>query len=169
MGAFTFGGGYAILPVMEKELVEKRKWTTEEELLDYYAIGQSTPGIIAINTSTFVGYKMAGIPGALAATLGMISPSLIIISLIAAFLNAYDENPVVQKALKGVNIAVTVLLVTSVKKFALKSISDRIGLILCLAAFSLVAFAGWSPIGIIVLSALTGVLLHVIRQRRSCR
>ena len=84
IGAFTFGGGYAMLPMLQKEVVEKYHWATEDEIMDYYAIGQCTPGIIAVNTATFVGYKTAGIPGADLATLGMITPSIIIITVIAA-------------------------------------------------------------------------------------
>ena len=93
MGAFTFGGGYAMLPMIQKEIVEKNKWATEEEVLDYYAIGQCTPGIIAINTATFIGFKRKGIPGSIAATAGMVFPSLVIISTIAMFLQNFRIWP----------------------------------------------------------------------------
>ncbi len=156
IGSVSFGGGYAMLPLLEKELSEKKKWVSNDELLDYYAIGQSTPGIIAINVATFTGYKTAGIPGALAATLGMITPSLIIIILIASFLDRFDEYPLVQKALKGVNIAVAVLLISSVWKFAQKTVRNIWGLLLCLGAFAAAGFAGISPIAIVLVAAVCG-------------
>ena len=97
IGSITFGGGLTMLPILERELIDSRKWITSEELLDYYAIAQSTPGIIAVNVSTFVGHKQAGIPGAFFATLGMISPSIIIITLIAEFIASFDSIPWVKR------------------------------------------------------------------------
>ncbi|WP_246157064.1 chromate transporter [Oceanispirochaeta crateris] len=155
-----------MLPILDRELVEKRKWVTEEELMDYYAIGQSTPGIIAINTATFVGFKKAGIPGAIAATLGMISPSLVIIILIALFLGNFAEAPLMQKALKGVNIAVSVLLISSVWKFSQKTLKDIMGVLLCLAAFIAVGFGGISPIPVVALSAGAGILRFLIGKNK---
>ncbi|MDA3958071.1 chromate transporter [Oceanispirochaeta sp.] len=166
IGSVTFGGGYTMLPMLDRELSEKRRWVTEEELLDYYAIGQSTPGIIAINTATFVGYKTAGIPGAIAATLGMVSPSLIIIILIAAFLRNFNEVPLVQKALKGVNIAVAVLLIFSVWKFAQKTVKDIPGFLICLTAFLAVGFGGISPIPVVALSAFLGIVIPILKRRK---
>jgi len=165
IGSVSFGGGYAMLPMLEKELSEKRNWVSEEELLDYYAIGQSTPGIIAINTATFVGYKTAGVAGGIAATLGMVTPSLIIIILIASFLDHFNEQPLVQKALKGVNIAVAVLLLSSVWKFAKKTVRNIWGGILCLGAFLLAGFTAVSPIPIVITAALCGVLGFFIHGR----
>lgn len=101
IGAFTFGGGYAMLPALQMELVEKRSWVSDEEILDYYAIGQCTPGIIAINTATFVGYKRKGLIGGIVATLGMVAPSLIIITTIAAFFKHFQDIEVVQRAFGG--------------------------------------------------------------------
>ncbi len=155
-----------MLPLLDRELAEKRGWVTEEELLDYYAIGQSTPGIIAINTATFVGYKTAGKTGAVAATLGMITPSLIIIILIATFLDHFNEYPVVVKALKGVNIAVAVLLLSSVYKFAKKTVKDIPGFLLCLTAFLAVGLGKVSPIPVVALAAAAGILIAGIRGRR---
>ncbi len=165
MGAVTFGGGYAMLPILQRELAENRGWITEEELLDIYAIGQSTPGIIAVNTATFTGYRTGGIKGALAATAGFVTPSLFIIMIIAAFLTSFHENIYVRKALKGINISVAVLLSTAVFKFGKKAILDRSGLIIALAAFSLVSFAGVSPIPVIAGSILLGVITGTIRKR----
>ena len=101
IGGLTFGGGLTMLPMLERELVQHRKWVTSEELLDIYAIGQCTPGIIAVNTATFVGYKRDKISGGIASTLGMISPSLIIIILVAAFLKNFIDNVWVSHAMMG--------------------------------------------------------------------
>ncbi|MEF9968430.1 MAG: chromate transporter, partial [Longicatena sp.] len=101
IGLFTFGGGYAMLPLIEKEVIEKHHWATEEEVLDYYAIGQCTPGIIAVNTATFIGYFQKGLLGAIVATLGVVSPSIVIITIIATILPTFQDFPVVQHALNG--------------------------------------------------------------------
>ncbi len=166
MGAVTFGGGYAMLPILQREVAETRGWLTEEELLDIYAIGQSTPGIIAVNTATFTGYRTAGMTGAIVATLGFILPSLVIISVIAAFLTSFDQNVYVQKALKGINIAVAVMLLSAVYKFGKKAIVDKLGLFIAAAAFSLVTFAGLTPIPIIISAILLGLISGQIRKRR---
>ena len=110
IGGFTFGGGYAMLPMLQKEVVNGRHWATDEELMDYYAIGQCTPGIIAVNTATFVGYKNRGIPGAIAATLGVIAPSLVIIMIIAAFISNFIELSFVSSAFAGIRACVCVRL-----------------------------------------------------------
>ena len=114
VGVCTFGGGYAMLPILQREVVEKKGWATEEELTDYFAVGQCTPGIIAVNTATFIGYKYRGIPGGVLATLGLVFPSLVIITLIAAFLSNFADIPVVQLALAGINAAVVALSAASV-------------------------------------------------------
>ena len=99
IGAFTFGGGYAMLPMIQKEIVESRKWASDEEIMNYYAVGQCTPGVIAVNTATFIGYKLRRIPGAIFATLGVIFPSVVIITIIAAFLSNFNEYIYVQKTI----------------------------------------------------------------------
>ena len=114
MGSVTFGGGYAMLPILQRELVENRGWVTNEELADFYAVGQCTPGIIAVNTSTFIGEKRRGIAGGIAATLGFVFPSLIIISLIAAFLSNFAELAVVKNAFAGIQVCVCVLILNAV-------------------------------------------------------
>ena len=110
IGGLTFGGGLAMLPMLQREVVEDRKWCTEEEILDMYAIGQCTPGIIAVNTATYVGYKQAGFFGGMAGTLGVISPSIIIICLIASILQNFIHLPAVIHALAGIRIVVCALL-----------------------------------------------------------
>ena len=122
IGGLTFGGGYAMLPMLQKEVVEKNGWATEEELMDYYAIGQCTPGVIAVNTATFVGQKSRGTAGALFCTLGVVFPSLVIITLIAAFLSNFAHLPLVQNAFAGVRVCVCVLIFNAVTKLWKKSV-----------------------------------------------
>lgn len=126
VGVCTFGGGYAMLPILQREVVEKKGWATEEELTDYFAIGQCTPGIIAVNTATFIGHKYKGIAGGILATLGVVFPSLIIITIIAAFLQNFASYPVVAHALAGINAAVVALIAVSVFKLGKSTLKDKI-------------------------------------------
>ena len=122
IGALTFGGGYAMLPLIQREIVENKKWSTEKEILDYYAVGQCTPGVIAVNTATFIGYKLKGIIGGIIATLGVVFPSLIIILIIAAFLQNFADLAIVQSAFAGIRVAVVALIITTVVKLLKSSI-----------------------------------------------
>ncbi len=140
IGAFTIGGGYAMLPALQREFCETRKWVEPEEMLDYFAIGQCTPGIIAFNVATFVGFKRRGIPGAIASTFGVALPSIIIISVIAAFISNFTEIEWVQKALKGINVTVAVLLISAIIGMAKKSIKDWICATLAVVTFVTVGF-----------------------------
>lgn len=124
VGVCTFGGGYAMLPILQREVVEKKKWATDEELADYFAIGQCTPGIIAVNTATFVGQKQRGIPGGVVATLGLVFPSVLIILAIAAFLQNFADLPVVVHAFNGVRACVCALILSSVLKLRKNTIVD---------------------------------------------
>lgn len=164
MGLFTFGGGYAMLPIIQREVVEKYHWATEDEIIDYYAIGQCTPGVIAVNSSTFVGYKIAGIPGGIAATLGVITPSLVIISLIAAFLTGFQDYPLVQRALSGIRISVCILMASSLWQLGKKSIGDLFGAVLCTLAFLLSYFTSVSTVLLVVLAGVCGVVKGGIRR-----
>ena len=125
IGGLTFGGGYAMLPIIQKEIVEEKKWATEEEVLDYYAVGQCTPGIIAVNTATFIGYKVHGIIGAIVATLGVVFPSLIIITIIAALLKNFANYSIVQHAFSGIRVVVIALIVSAILKLAKTSIKTK--------------------------------------------
>lgn len=125
IGVCTFGGGYAMLPILQRELVEKRGWATEEELSDYFAIGQCTPGIIAVNTATFVGHSQAGVAGGVTATLGLVFPCLVIIMVVAAFLQNFAEQPVVIHAFNGVRACVCALILSSLLKLRKSSVVDR--------------------------------------------
>ena len=116
IGALTFGGGYAMLPMLEREIVSKHKWATNEELLNYFAIGQCTPGVIAVNTATFVGYKVKGVIGGIVATLGVVAPSILIITVIAMVLQNFMDIVWVQHAFAGIRVAVCALITISVVK-----------------------------------------------------
>jgi len=159
IGIFTFGGGLTMLPMLKYEIVEKRDWTTEEELLDCYAIGQCTPGIIAVNTATYVGYKKQGILGGIFGTLGMISPSIIIITLVAAFLKQFMDNVWLQHALMGVRGIICALMLNTVIGLAKKSLVHPICWVICLVVFPLAVFSPIPTILLVVIAAITGILL----------
>lgn len=165
IGACTFGGGYAMLPVLQLEVVEKRGWTTEDELMDYYAIGQCTPGVIAVNTATFIGYRKCGISGAVCATAGMITPSLLIIMAIAASLQHFADLPVVQNAFSGIRIAVCALVTQSVWKLARKSVVDLPTAAILLVTFSAIAFFGVSPVAMVLVAGAAGILIGLLWRR----
>ena len=135
IGTFTIGGGLAMMPMLKRELIDSRGWITEEELIDYYAVGQSTPGIIAVNVSTFVGYKRAGLIGGIIGTLGMVTPSFVIIMLLAQFINSVSDHSVAQKALKGINVAVAALLTHVVYSFSKKTIKTPVSFIFMMISF----------------------------------
>lgn len=167
IGILTFGGGLAMLPMLNRELVENRKWITEEEILDMYAIGQCTPGIIAVNTATFVGYKKKGITGSIASTLGMVSPSIIIICLIASVLKQYIDLPIVQHAFAGIRVAVCAMMIQTVITMAKKGIKDKLGIFLFLAGFLIASFTP-VPLAVIVLaSACIGILAKKMEGMKS--
>jgi chromate transporter len=158
MGLFTFGGGYAMLPILKSEAVEKQKWISEEELLNYYSIGQCTPSIIAVNAASFIGYKLRGIAGLISATLGVISPSLIIIILVAALLSNFTDNQYVQWAFGGIRISVTALIISTVIDMWKKGIKNFRGYIVFLCAAGLLWCFNLSAIVIVILAALSGFI-----------
>ena len=168
IGACTFGGGYAMLPILQRELVEKRDWATEEELSDYYAIGQCTPGIIAVNTATFVGHKLRGVAGGVVATLGLVFPCLVIIMLIAAFLQNFAELPIVIHAFNGVRACVCALILSSVLKLLKGTVVDKATLVIYLLVLALAAtgtfvtFEGRIPGGSVVDYLLSPMVLVVL-------
>ncbi len=160
IGGFTFGGGYAMLPMLQKELVDKKKWTTEEALLDYYAIAQCTPGVIAVNTATLVGYRLKGVLGGVAATLGVVAPSIVIITIIAAVLNNFAELPLVQNAFVGIRACVCALILESVIKLGGKAVSDWLTLSIAIVVFLAMCFFDLSPIVTVIFAALIGLLVQ---------
>ncbi len=158
IGGLTFGGGLAMLPMLQREVVDDHKWCTEEELLDIYAIGQCTPGIIAINTATSVGYKQAGILGGIFGTLGMVSPCLVIICLVASILNNFINLPVVVHALAGIRVVVCALMMNTVCTMAKKGIVDKLGGVMFAAAFILACFTPVPTVALILAAGVVGVI-----------
>ena len=167
IGAFTFGGGLAMMPIMQRELIEKRGWITDEELIDYFAIGQSTPGIIAVNVSTFVGYKRLGWFGGIIGTLGVVTPSLVIITILAGAISSVDKYPLAQKALRGINVAVAALLTSVIVKFSKKTIKSVWNAVFMLLAFVLIYFFKVQSVWIIIASLIVGCLLTLYRQKKA--
>lgn len=163
IGALTFGGGYAMLPLIQREIVENKKWSTEKGILDYYAVGQCTPGVIAVNTATFIGYKLKGIIGGIVATLGVIFPSIVIILIIATFLQNFADLAIVQSAFAGIRVAVVALIITTVVKLIKSSIKDYLGVIIAIIAFIISAFIGLSPVYVVIAAALTGFISKGLR------
>ncbi len=168
IGGLTFGGGYAMLPMLQKEVVENKGWATEPELMDYYAIGQCTPGIIAVNTATFIGYKTKGIPGAIAAALGVCAPSIVIITIIAAFLSNFAELQLVKYAFAGIRVCVCVLIFNSVLKLWKSAVKDLPALLIYLAVFLGSLFTDLSTILFVVGSGALGFLIkYMLRKRKA--
>ena len=165
IGGFTFGGGYAMLPMLQKEVVEKYKWVTEDEVLDYYAIGQCTPGIIMVNTATFVGQKICGVLGGVFATLGIVFPSLVIIIAIAALISNFADIPAVQNAFAGIRVCVCVLVLNSVVKLWKNTIKDRWALVIFLLVFLAAVFTELSPAVFVLLAALAGVAIKGLEAK----
>ncbi len=167
IGGFTFGGGYAMLPMLQREVVEKYKWATNDELLDYYAIGQCTPGVIAVNTATFIGYKLKGIPGAIFATLGVVTPSMIIIGLIAAFISNFRDLEVVQWAFSGVRAAVVALILSAVIKIGKKSIVDIFTALIFVVVAVLSFVTDLSPVIFVVTAAVCGLIIKISKEKKA--
>ena len=166
IGTFTIGGGLAMMPMMQSELIEKRKWITDEELIDYYAVGQSTPGIVAVNVATFVGYKQMGIIGNIFFSLGMVTPSLVIIMILASLINSINDFPIIQKALKGINVAVAALLTSTIINFMKKTIKKFTNAIFMMISFLLVFVFKLPSFWIILFALLIGVVLTYKEKKK---
>ena len=167
VGVMTFGGGMAMLPILQRELVEHKGWVTDEELTDYFAIGQCTPGVIAVNTATFVGQKRKGILGGIFATLGVVFPSLIIISLLAGIIESFSDLEVVQHALAGIRVCVCVLILNAVVKLFRKSVLDLPTFLIFLAVTLASYFTPLSPVWFVLAAALLGIILKALEGRRA--
>lgn len=158
IGALAFGGGLSMLPSLNYEIVSKRGWATEQELIDFYAVGQCTPGIIAVNIATFIGYKRKKIFGAIVATLGMILPSIVIILIIAAVLQNIMKLSIVMDALKGIQGAVCALMLDIILVMGKKNIHSKRALVLAIGAFVITFFFQVSPIWVVVIAVILGIL-----------
>lgn len=167
VGVTTFGGGYAMLPALQREVVEKRRWATDEEVMDWYAIGQCTPGVIAVNTATFVGQKLAGVLGGIFATLGVVFPSLVIITIIAAFIQNFAHLPAVQSAFAGIRVCVCVLILNAVVKLWKKSVVDWKTLLIFIAVFACSVFLSISPVIYVLAAAIAGITVKELEARKS--
>lgn len=169
IGAITFGGGYAMLPILQREVVNQNKWCSEEELLDYFAVGQCTPGIIAVNTATFIGYKTRGNIGGICATLGMVFPSIVIISIIYYILVAFQSNVWVNYALSGIQVAVAALITHSVINLSKKSLVDVPTILVSVCALAFMYTLSVSPIFFVLFGIAFGILVSLAKQQRKAR
>ena len=167
VGIMTFGGGMAMLPILQREVVENKGWASDEELVDYFAIGQCTPGIIAVNTATFIGQKLYGTVGGILATLGVVFPSLVIISLLAGLINNFADLAWVQNAFAGIQVCVCVLIFNAVVKLLKKSVVDKRTLVIFLLVLAGGCLLDVSPVVFVLLSALAGIVLKQLEVKRS--
>ena len=165
IGGLTFGGGYAMLPMLEREIVDKRHWATSEEILDYYAVGQCTPGVIAVNVSTFIGFRQKGYLGAAVTTAGLVAPSIIIISAIAKLLKTIQGLPMVDHAFNGIRIAVCALILAAVIKLFKGSVKDKFSLIIFTTTFFVMVNANLSPILIVFFAGLAGYIQKRVTKK----
>ena len=169
IGGFTFGGGYAMIPLIQKETVENKKWVSDEDILDIVAIAESTPGPIAINSATFIGYKTAGVWGSFFATLGVVLPSFVIISAIAYLLKEFAQYPIVQYAFFGIRAGVLSLVTKSLWTMYKKAPKGALALIVSVCAMVLVAFLNVNALAVIALGAVTGLVSSEIKSRRAAK
>ena len=166
IGLFTFGGGMSMLPMLQRELVESKQWLTEEEILNYFAIGQCTPGIIAVNVATFCGYKRAGLSGAIVSTIGIVCPSWIVITLIAGSISRFSDIVWIQRAMKGVYVAVAALLARAVFTFGKKIITDFVTAGIAAGAFLAMSVWNVSGILIVLVAGIIGFCAQIIRNSK---
>ena len=164
IGVFTFGGGYSMLPMFQRDLVEKSGWLTEVELMDYYSVSQCLPGIIAVNTSVFIGHKKAGRAGGVAAALGVISPSIIIILIIAAFITRFSDIPAVQHAFAGIRVCVTVLIINTIVKLWKNAIVDKAALSIFAVVFAVSVFTNFPVVVLVVAAGSVGIGVKAMRR-----
>ena len=166
IGGLTFGGGYAMLPMLEREIVEKRHWAKSEELLDYYAVSQCTPGVIAVNVATFVGFNHKGYLGAAVCTFGVICPSLIIIMVIAGIIQTFAGNAIVAHAFGGIRVAVCVLILAAVLKLVKSSVKDKLTTFIFIVTALIMLFIDVSPIIIVVVAGLSGYVSKLSKLKK---
>ena len=160
IGIMTFGGGYSMLPMLQEECIKKNKWATEDEMLDYFAIAQCTPGIIAVNTATFIGYKLRRGLGAIVATLGVVFPSFVIITLLASAIRMFQDNPYLIKAFAGIRISVSALIANSVLKFAKKGLKNILLVIFALSTLAIELILKVSPVYPVVFTVMIALLFY---------
>lgn len=167
VGVMTFGGGYAMLPILQREVVENKGWATDEELTDYFAIGQCTPGVIAVNTATFIGRKQKGVWGGVAATLGVVFPSLVIISILAGIITGFSHLVWVQHAFAGVRVCVCVLIFNAVVKLWKGAVKDAWGWVIFLAVLGVSLFTNLSPVICVLAAAMIGIAVQTVGGKKA--
>ena len=165
IGSVTFGGGYAMLPILRREIVQKEKWLSEEEIMDFYAIGQSMPGIIAVNVGGFIGYQRRKAAGAVAAALGVVSPCLVIITVIAALLANFQNNPYVRHAMSAVSVCVCALILDSIIAMWKKGVKDVFGFLLFAVMVVAMTFTKTNPVLLVIGSAVCGIICKLAQVR----
>lgn len=166
VGVMTFGGGVAMLPILQREIVDNKGWATENEMTDYYAIGQCTPGIIAVNVSTFVGQKIKGISGGIVATLGMVFPSLVIISILAGVISAFSSLTWIQHAFAGIRVCVCVLVFNTMLKLVKKAVIDKATAVIFALVLLGASFINVTPALFVILAAFAGILLKNLEAHK---
>ncbi|MBQ3042616.1 MAG: chromate transporter [Clostridia bacterium] len=166
-GLFTFGGGYAMIAILQEELVDKKKWITNQDMLDMIVVAESTPGVIAVNTATSVGYKTRGVLGAIVATLGIVLPSFLIISLLSYLIDAFQSNIWYQSAFKGIQACVTVLVINAFTKMFKQIEHDVYNYVSFVVAFAIAALTNFSVIYLILIGGLCGLVVTLLKQKKS--
>ena len=164
-GLFTFGGGYAMISILEEELVAKKRWITTQDMLDMLVIAESTPGVIAVNTATSVGYRVRGVLGAILATLGVVLPSFLIITALTFFINEFSDNEWYQAAFTGIQACVTILIINAFVKLAKQIERTWFSIVLLIAAFAVAVFTNFDVIFIILIGGVLGVVYTLIKDR----
>lgn len=167
VGALTFGGGYAMLPIIEREIINNKSWVTKEEVLDYYAVAQSIPGLIGINTAVMIGHKKRGVVGGIFAAIGVMIPCIVVITVIAGVLSGFRENVYVKHALSGISVCVIALVVGSIISLWKKAITDIPQFLICLLGLAISIFTNASPIFCIIGAAVLGVIINLIIRRKN--
>ncbi len=165
IGAFTFGGGYAMIPIMQREVVDVKHWVTEDDIVKLLVISESTPGVIAVNSATYIGYKIAGFWGSVAATIGVVLPSFVVISIISLFLVQFQALTWVTYAFKGLRAAIAVVIFNAVFKLTKKTKKDAFSFGVLILAFLAAVFTGVSVIAIIFIAALLGIVYGIFKSR----
>lgn len=166
IGGFTLGGGYAMIPIIQREAVDIKKWATEDEMTDLLTLAQSMPGVIGINSATALGSKVAGVPGAIAATLGMVTPSIVIIVLIAAVFDEFQKYELVQKAFVGVRAAIVALMLNAVIRLFKSAVKDIFQIILFICAMLCIAVFSFPPQYVLIVCAASAIAYNIIRSRK---
>ena len=166
IGAMTFGGGYAMLPILKREIVERKKWVSEADIIDCYAIGQCTPGVIAVNAATLVGYQKKGVLGSLSATLGVITPPMLIIMSIATILQAFSQNVYVQHALAGMNVAICAVIALTVFNLMKKTWKDIPSVVIGLLVLGATLAFGIPTVVVVVCAAVAGLIISMVKKKK---